>query len=355
MRTYVIAAGMSLGLTALGACTGIAYNSPLATQSLRDGTASVRVVVRPAISPNVPSGYGPSDLQQAYNLPSESQGSGQLVAVVDAYDNPNVASDLAKYRSTFGLPAADFTKYNQIGQQENYPAGNTAWGVDIDLAVEMISASCPHCAIYLVEANSSSVSDLEHAESEAVALGAHIVSNGFTGNGLDRSYFDTKGVTYLAAAGGNGSVGEPAAFGSVVAVGGTTLSRGGGGSRGWVESAFGNPGGCTTFPKPPWQHDSLCNYRLANDVAAVADPHPGVAEYDTYGYAGWLSIGGTSVPTPFLAGVFGLAGNATRQNGGRTFWESAHHRYLYRVKSGGKYVRYSTAAGWGTPDGTGAF
>jgi subtilase family serine protease len=312
--------------------------------------------MRSIASPNIPSGYGPNDLQAAYNLPSSSRGAGQVVAIVNAYDNPNVSSDVATYRSTFGLPDANFVKYNQNGEMNNYPPGDRGWGVNADLGVEMVSATCPNCTIFLIEANSSNVSDLERAESEAVALGAHIVSNSFGGSGLDQSYFATKGVTYLASAGSTGyGVTEPAAFGTVVSVGGTTLTRGGDGTRGWTEKALAVSGGCTTFPKPPWQHDTTCSYRLANDVAAVADPTTGVAEYDSYGAGGWFVVGGTSVPTPLLAGVFGLAGNATKQNGGRTFWENAHHRYLYRVKSGGKYVRYSTAAGWGAPDGIGAF
>jgi subtilase family serine protease len=322
-----------------------------AAQETRCG-ALVRTDIRPS---GTPKGYAPADLQAAYNLPSHGNGKGQIVALVDAYDNPNVASDLALYRSTFGLPSVHFTKYNQKGQAGHYPSPNMAWGVQIDLDVEMVSASCPNCTIYLIEANSSSSSDLESAEAEAVTLGAHIVSNGFTGSNLDEKYFETKGVAYLASAGDSGSVGEPAAFPSVVAVGGTTLQRGGGGKRGWTESAWLGSGGCTTFPKPGWQHDKTCAYRLANDVAAVADPSTGVAEYDSYGYAGWLEIGGTSVSSPLLAGVFGLAGNAPEQEGGRTFWLTAHHRYLFQVKSNGKYVRYSTAAGWGTPDGTGAF
>lgn len=322
---------------------------------MQSSIATTQAIVRSGASPNTPHGYGPTDLQQAYNLPSSSKGSGQIVAVVNAYDNPNVASDLATYRSTYGLPAAQFTKYNQLGQMKNYPPGNGAWGLNADLGVEMVSASCPLCTIYLVEANSSSDSNLEQAVAEAVALGAHIVSIGFAGTGFHQSYFQTKGVTYLASSGSAGSqVNEPAAFDSVVAIGGTTLARGGGGSRGWTESAWGS-GGCTTFPKPAWQHDKSCAYRLTNDVSAVADPSTGVAEYDSYGYGGWITIGGTSVPTPLLAGVFGLAGNATNQDGGRTFWQKAHHPYLYEVKSGGKYVRYSTASGWGTPDGAGAF
>ena len=78
---------------------------------------------------------------------------GQIVAIVDSYDNPNVASDLAKYRSHYGLPKAKFYKYNQDGQQSHYPKGNTGTGVEIDLDVEMVSASCPNCTIYLIESN----------------------------------------------------------------------------------------------------------------------------------------------------------------------------------------------------------
>jgi subtilase family serine protease len=312
------------------------------------------VLVRTGTGPKV-SGYGPADLEAAYNLSSFSEGSDQVVAIVEAYDNPNVTSDLGVYRSYFGLGTANFTKYNQIGQTKNYPTGNTGWGIEIDLDVEMVSASCPLCTIYLVEANSNAASDVETAEGEAVTLGAHIVSNSYTGTGLRRSFFDTKGVTYLGSAGdGVSGVGEPAAFGSVVAVGGTTLKRGGGGKRGWTESTWGR-GSCTSEPKPRWQHDTSCAFRLANDVSAVGDPSTGVAEYDTYGFGGWLSAGGTSVATPLLAGVFGLAGNATEQDGGRTFWHTAHHKYLYLVEDGGKYVRYSTGGGWGSPDGAGAF
>lgn len=350
-------------VSAIAACSGPVSQpsvpgNPQATNGrVAAPSTTGHLFVRRSVSRNAPSGYGPADLQAAYNLPSSSKGNGQVVAVVDAYDNPNVASDLATYRSTYGLPSANFTKYNQAGQAKNYPQADSAWGTDIDLAVEMISASCPNCTIDLVEANSSSITDLEQAESEAVALGARVVTNGFAGTGFDQSYFDVKGVTYLAASGdgGFGSVPEPAAFGSVVAVGGTTLTRGGG-SRGWKESVWPDAGnGCTTFPKPPWQHDKTCAYRLANDVSAVAAPTPGVAEYDSYGAAGWFLVGGTSVATPLLAGVFGLAGNANKQDGGRTFWRTAHHQYLYRLKSGGKFVRYSEAGGWGSPDGIGAF
>jgi subtilase family serine protease len=305
-----------------------------------------------------PSGWTPADLQSAYNLPSSARGKGQIVAIVDAYDNPHVASDLAEYRSTFNLPKAKFTKYNQEGQTGNYPAKNKNWGVEIDTDVEMVSASCPKCTIYLIEANSSSWSDIETAQAEAVTLGAHIVSNSFSGTGADESYWDTPGVEYVAGSGDSGyGLYDPATFVHVVAVGGTVLTKGGVGRRGWTESVASASGGCSSTgeQKPSWQHDRYtrsCAYRVGNDASAVAD---GVAMYDSFGSYGWVTIGGTSVSAPFLSGVFGLAGNATKQDGGETFWETSHHRYLYEVEKRGKKSRFSYAAGWGTPHGVKAF
>ena len=76
-------------------------------------------------------GYGPSSLQSAYALPSATAGSGQTVAVVDAFDDPNAASDLATYRADWGLPACGsgcFEKVNQNGQASPLPAGSGSSG-----------------------------------------------------------------------------------------------------------------------------------------------------------------------------------------------------------------------------------
>lgn len=333
-----------------------------ACPDVRAGTARCLVLLEPkrGIGPLV-SGWGPADFQARYKLPSTTKGSGQIVAIVDAYDNPNVATDLSKYRSQFGLGTAAFYKYNQTGQQSNYPSGSAGWGIEIDLDAEMVSAVCPLCTIDLVEANSSDSADLQAAEAEAVKLGAHIISNSWTcassSKCVSQKYFDRKGVTYLAAGGdsGFGYVGLPAAFDSVVAVGGTVLAKNG---SQYSESPWdGSIGGCASgIKKPKWQHDHYCSTRLANDASAVAS---GVAEYDSYGYPGWFTVGGTSVPTPLLAGVFGLAGNASEQNGGKTFWEKAHRKDLYDIggecNGGYSYTQYSTCVGWGTPDGIGAF
>ncbi len=327
------------------------------------------------VAPNV-AGWAPSDLQAAYNLPSSSKGSGQIVAIVMAYDNPNVASDLATYRSYFGLPAANFYKYNQTGQQGNYPMGSTNWGVEIDLDVEMVSASCPNCTIYLVEANTNSISDFETAEAEAVTLGAHILSNSwicygtFADCGTRQSYFDTPGVTYVAAGGDHGyGANTPSAFGSVVSVGGTVLAKSGSKYKEvvWTGTGAGCASGVT---KPSWQHDPGCTYRTANDVAAVASD---VAEYDSYGYADWMTAGGTSVATPLIAGIYGLAGNASSQDAGKKFWtltKQQRKKDLRVISEGsdggcggsylctagtGQYQTYSGPSGWGSPNGIGAF
>ena len=225
---------------------------------------------------------GSSAFQAAYNLPSLSKGSGQIVAIVDAYDDPNVASDLAEYRSYFGLPPANFTKYNQEGQQGNYPPtclNNDNWCAEIDLDVEMVSAVCPNCTIYLVEANDGD--SLGTAEKEAVKLGAHIISNSWSWGPISKSDFDAPGVVYLVAAGDSTyGVEPPAWFPTVISVGGTMLAKRGSKYKEIVWPLTG--AGCAKhFEKPSWQHDPDCPWRTDNDVAAVAWD---VAEYDSYNF-----------------------------------------------------------------------
>jgi len=328
------------------------------------------------ISHTVP-GWGPPDFQKRYNLPSSTKGTGQIVAVVDAFDNPDVASDMAAYRTEYGLPVGNFTKYNQEGKTSGYPKGNQGWGTEIDLDVQMVSATCPNCTIYLIEAKTNSSKNLYIAEREAVKLGAHVVTNSWGGGGGNpsKSSFDTPGVAYMASAGDGGyGTQDPADFPTVISVGGTLLSKGSGSvysERVWPDSG----GGCSVESKPAWQTDPTCTSRTENDVSAVAD---GVAEYDTYGYSGWITIGGTSVSSPLIAGVFGLAGNASKMktDGGERFWtlkgkKQSDLNYISEgqvmgcpsqyagtylcVAGTGQFGNYSGPAGWGTPNGIGAF
>jgi subtilase family serine protease len=320
------------------------------------------------LSPDV-AGWAPIDFQTRYKLPSATKGKGQVVAIVDAFDNPNVAADLAVYRSNFGLGKAKFFKYNQLGQQKNYPSGSTGWGVEIDLDVEMVSAVCPNCTIDLIEANTSNSSDLDTAEVEAVTLGAHIVSNSFICYGSiacdDPTKFDTPGVMYLAASGdaGYNQNGAPEALASVVSVGGTVLSKSG---NNYNETIWPDAGsGCAVgVTKPSWQKDKGCTSRTDADVSAVAS---GVAEYDTYGNGGWFTVGGTSVASPMIGGVYGLAGNASSMTAGKQIWTATKKKSKFNDittgsngSCGGSYLctggkGYDGPSGWGTPKGLGAF
>jgi subtilase family serine protease len=323
------------------------------------------------VGPDV-AGWQPLDFQARYNLPI-TKGSGQIVAIVDAYDNPNVASDLSAYRSEFGLGTPNFYKYNQTGQQSNYPQGNTGWGVEIDLDVEMVSAACPLCTIYLIEANDNYTNNLYAAEKEAVKLGATIVSNSWGGGGgySTGGAFNAKGVTYLASAGDGGyGMQDPADYQTVVSVGGTVLSRSG---SSYNEAVWPDSGaGCSVVTKPSWQHDPKCNKRTGNDTSAVA---AGVAVYDTYGEHGWGTVGGTSVSSPMVAGMYALAGNSTSQTGGKNIWtqkKKKRNKHFHNITSGSvvhcpaslqgtylctagtkQYGRYSGPDGWGTPNGVG--
>ena len=139
------------------------------------------------VGPNVtPSGYGPSDLRSAYNLTTTGS-STQTVAIVDAYDDPNAEKDLATYRSTFGLPACSsasgcFTKVSQTGSKTSLPRANGGWAQEISLDLDMVSAICPGCHILLVEASSSSLTNLGTAVNEAATLGVTAISNSYGGS-----------------------------------------------------------------------------------------------------------------------------------------------------------------------------
>jgi hypothetical protein len=282
-----------------------------------------------------PSGYGPSDLQLAYDLPSASAGSGATVAVVDAYDDPNAEADLATYRAQYGLPACTtangcFEKVNQEGQQGNYPPTPPAgddWTTEESLDIDMISAICPNCHILLVEAdNDTDITNLGAAEDEAVTLGAQYVSNSWgaspepSGETSYDQYFNHPGVAITASAGDSGyGVNYPSASQYVTAVGGTTLVQDSSTTRGWAESVWGSVSGgegtgsgCSANePQPSWQAGITadCSNRATADISADADPSTGVAVYDTAnGNSGWEVFGGTSVASPIIASTFALAG-----------------------------------------------
>jgi hypothetical protein len=269
---------------------------------------------------STPSGLTPANIQSAYNI-NPSLGSGMTVAIVDAYDDPNAESDLATYRSQFGLPPCTtangcFKKVNQNGTQGSYPSANSGWAGEIALDLDMVSAACPQCKIILVEVSSPTDANLGTGVNSAVQLGATTVSNSYGGSEdssatSSDSYYHHPGVGIFASSGDSGyGVEYPAASQYVIAVGGTSLTKSSSATRGWVEAAWADAGsGCSSYePKPSWQKDSGCANRAVADVSAVADPNTGVAVYDTYGGSGWAVYGGTSAASPLVAAMFAMAG-----------------------------------------------
>ncbi|MGW1869966.1 hypothetical protein ACWCPS_30995 [Streptomyces mauvecolor] len=335
-----------------------------------------------AVSPlAVPSGYGPSDLLSAYNLPANG-GAGATIAIVDAQDDPNAESDLAAYRSQYGLPACTtangcFSKIDQNGGT-NYPSADAGWAGEISLDLDMVSAIAPNAHILLVESSTANMSDLGTAVNTAVAQGAKYVSNSYGGSEdssdltADNQYFKHPGVAITVSAGDSAYGAEyPAASQYVTSVGGTALKRDSS-ARGWSESVWhtnsteGTGSGCSAYdPKPSWQTDSGCSKRAISDVSAVADPATGVAVYDSYQASGWNVYGGTSASAPIIAGVYALAGTPGTGDYPSKY-PYAHTSALNDVTTGSNgtcspsYLctagpGYDGPTGLGTPNGTTAF
>jgi subtilase family serine protease len=240
----------------------------------------------------------------------------------------------------------------------------------------MVSAVCPSCKILLVEAKSSSMTDLGKAVNRAALLGAAAISNSygtsseFSGETTYDSYYNHPGAMVTVSSGDSGykRFGYPAASGFVTAVGGTHLTRTTS-TRGWAETAWSGAGaGCSIYEaKPAWQTDTGCSKRTVSDVSAIADPNTGVAVYDSFGSSGganWYVFGGTSVSSPIVASIYALAGNAAGLVYGS--YPYAHRSSLWDVTSGwdgqcrSSYlctsnVGYDGPTGLGTPNGIGAF
>jgi hypothetical protein len=316
------------------------------------------------------SGYYPADLQSAYGLSTASgaisAGSGApTVAIVDAYDDPDAASNLSAYRaamtgatsavtglvdpavpplcsSTVTSGCATFTKVNQSGGT-SYPRANAGWSEEISLDLDMVSAVCPDCNIVLVEASSASNANLADAVNEAKTFDPAAITNSYGGpeSTSETAYNSvyTSGVrTAITVAAGDDGYGVefPAASPGVTAVGGTSLGFTGSASKpAWSQTVWSGSGsGCSADePMPAWQepaaysNGAICQGRQVTDVSADADPDTGVATYDTYGESGWLVFGGTSVSTQIIGATYAVA------SAGGTYEPSS--QYLYVDSSGG--------------------
>jgi subtilase family serine protease len=329
-----------------------------------------------AVIPNAtPAGLGPTQLRAAYKI-TGSGSSSTTIAIVDAFGYPNAESDLATYRSTFGLPPCTtangcFRKVNQTGGTA-FPPTDTGWSQETALDLDMASAICPNCKLLLVEGTSATFANLAAAVNEAASLGAHVISNSYgggeSGSTSVEAAYNHAGVAVTASSGDSGfGVEFPASSPHVVAVGGTSL-RTSTNARGWTETVWSGAGsGCSTvYAKPSWQHDTGCARRTVADVSAVADPNTGVAVFgpSSSTTSAFLVFGGTSVAAPLIGGVYGVNGGAV--NAGSNPY--ANTAALFDVTSGKNTNRrcspaylctgevgYDGPTGLGTPNGVTAF
>ena len=268
-----------------------------------------------------PTGYSPTQISHAYGFDQLNQtGAGQTIAIVDAYDHPNIQDDLNTFDHQFGLPDLVLTKVDQNGGT-NYPRTDAGWALEIALDVEWAHAIAPGANILLVEAKSNSLSNLlaavDYASQHAQVVSMSWGGSEFSSEASYDSHFNVPNVTFLASSGDGGSgVSYPAASPYVVSVGGTTLPLDGSGNLTRAETAWSGSGGgiSNQEAEPPYQS----NYPIPNtsgqrgvpDVAYVADPSTGVAVFDSVRYQGqkgWFQIGGTSVGDPSWAGLIARA------------------------------------------------
>lgn len=333
-------------------------------------------------------GHNPAELRSAYDLASASvrAGRGATVAIVTAFSYPSAVGDVAAYRAHFRLPACGTGKgclriVNEHGSPSHLPAPNSSWAHADATALDALSALCPNCHLLLVEAASTSYTDLGTAENTAVASGARYVLDTWNGResvGQDAfdHYFNHPGFAIVAPAASNGYERTfPGDLPYVTSVGGTTLSPTKFSTRHWAEIAWtGTGSGCSALEvKPSWQRADAsaatgCPHRTQNDVAADADPSTGAAVYDSYGTTSrWKRSGGTVLAAAIVTATYALAGTPARH----TYPAS----YPYQHRSGLNDVLYGSngpctlnpayicnaergfdgPTGLGSPDGTAAF
>ncbi len=343
---------LSVGILAL-----LAVTLPLMGQAptAPKGFAHTNVVVADVHPANKPSGILPVEYKAAYgfnHLPN--QGAGVTIALVDAYKDPNITSDLSFYASYFHLGPCNFTVVDQATTE------GQGWDLEESLDVQQACALAPQANIVLVEAASSSFTDLLTAVATATQspYNASVVSMSwgggeFSGEQDYDSYFCNitnslgQPVTFVAATGdgGHGTI-YPSTSPCVVAAGGTTLALGTStplanplqlnyghetawnGSGGGVSSEEAQP----SFQNPACDTWSTTN-RCVPDISADANPGTGVPVYDTYSYGGWVQVGGTSVATPDWGSFFTLVNSKRVANGGTTLSTADADLYTFYYNS----------------------
>ncbi|MGQ0637258.1 MAG: MBG domain-containing protein [Planctomycetaceae bacterium] len=284
--------------------------------------------------------YTPAQISHAYGFDQimfgdvQGDGTGQTIAIVNAYNAPNIQSDLATFNALYGLPTSDgdggalLTIANPQGQ----PTYDANWAKETTLDVQWAHAMAPGAHILLVQARSNSVDDLMAAVNYARNQpGVSVISMSwgaaeFAGMTSYNSTFTTpaghQGVSFVASAGNTATIAQfPAMSGNVLAVGGTTLVTSDTAGTYSVETAWSKSGGgISQYETKPPQQDEITQsstQRTGPDVAYVADPATGVRVYFTPsgGTGSWMTVGGTSAGAPQWAALVAIANQGRALNG----------------------------------------
>jgi subtilase family serine protease len=258
-------------------------------------------------------------------------GGSKMIAIVDAFDDPNAEADLAVYSKQFGLPApssANFEVVYATGKQPRQdPTGG--WEVEESLDVDMAHAIAPNAKVVLVEAASAAQVDLLQAEKIALRLvnaaGGGEVSNSWAGPEYDAEaalepLFTSNKVVVFAAAGDNPGVGTPSILPNVISVGGTTINRANSNGSGAFKSETSwssTGGGLSAYIATPAYQSQVTSivgtHRGSPDIAADANPSSGAVIYDSIPYLdqtlGFVVVGGTSLASPLSAALVNNAGS----------------------------------------------
>ena len=320
--------------TVLVAGLPLAAQSPDASTNILKGFshAPLHRFAAPAAGP---TGYSPNDLKKAYGFSSiKNGGQGQVIGIIDAYDDPQAEADLGTFSTEFSLPACTtangcFKVLYQSGATKP-PADTAGWSDEVAIDTQWAHAMAPYAKILLVESNSNSNADLYAAVDVAVANGATIVSMSWSGGEASDEtssdvHFNVPGVTFVASSGDGGHGAQyPVASPYVVGVGGTTLGINTSTGAWMSETSWSSSGGGLSKyePEPGYQaHSQTSGKRGIPDVAYDGNPNTGVPSYSSHScsvcYTGWNQWGGTSIGTPQWAALFAIA-NSIRVLGGKS-------------------------------------
>ncbi len=295
-------------------------------------------------STSSPTGLTPTQVRHAYGFDQitiggvQGDGTGQTIAIIDAYDAPTIQTDLIAFDAHWGIPdPPSFIRVAQNGST-NYPgtdpagAGNAngTWEMETALDVEWAHTLAPGASILLVEATSPSNANLMTAavgyaksQPNVSLITMSFGQSEFSGETSFDSLFTTPsghiGITFLASTGDFGQPsGYPAYSPNVVAVGGTTLSVDGSGNYLGESGWSGSGGGVSTMENQPAYQSGIVNQysttrRTNPDISFDADPNSGVSVYDSWDFgtsAPWQQFGGTSFSSPSWAALLAIADQA---------------------------------------------